>query len=147
MIKLIEGGSSTDSRGRIRFVNDFNMEFVKRFYLIKNAGSSVVRGWRGHRIEQRWFFSVVGSFDIRIVEIDNWLAPDRDSTILCYKLKANDNIVLNVPNGYATAISSIEENSELLVFSDFDIHHAKEDDYYYDLDYFHQFSSKSLGLE
>lgn len=35
MIKTIKGGIAEDHRGHIRFVNDFDMTEVKRFYIIK----------------------------------------------------------------------------------------------------------------
>lgn len=48
MINFINGGSASDDRGSIRFVNEFDMTPVKRFYIIKNADTELIRGWRAH---------------------------------------------------------------------------------------------------
>lgn len=43
-LQNIRGGIAKDHRGQIRFVNDFDMSLVKRFYIIKNADTEIVRG-------------------------------------------------------------------------------------------------------
>lgn len=50
-INIIQWGVAKDQRGQIRFVNDFDMSLVKRFYIIKNLDTELVRGWRAHKIE------------------------------------------------------------------------------------------------
>ena len=62
MVETIKGGIAKDRRGHIKLVNDFDMSLVKRFYIISNANTEVVRGWRGHRVEERWFYALKGSF-------------------------------------------------------------------------------------
>lgn len=136
MIDFIKGGIAKDERGQIRFVNDFDMSLVKRFYIIKNVDLTLVRGWRAHRIEQRWFYVLSGSFAIDIVKIDNWETASPELPVEHLILSTNENQVLHLSTGYATAFQAIEENSELLVFSDFGIENAPKDDYTYPLDYF-----------
>ncbi len=70
-VEMIKGGMAKDHRGQIRFVNDFDLSEVKRFYIIKNADTELVRGWRAHRIEQRWFYVLSGAFIIDVVCIDS----------------------------------------------------------------------------
>lgn len=136
MIQYIQGGIASDHRGSIRFVNDFDMSLVKRFYIIKNLNTELVRGWRAHKIEQRWFYVVSGSFSVDFVKIDNWDAPSRELPIQKDILKTTDSRVLHVPVNYGTAFTALEPDSELLVFADYGIEHAKEDDHTYPLDYF-----------
>lgn len=136
MISYIQGGIAKDHRGQIRFVNDFDMSLVKRFYIITNIDMELVRGWRAHRIEQRWFYVLSGSFAINIIEIDNWENTSRNLPSEKVLLKSNDHKVLHLTNGYATAFQAMEPNSEILVFSDYGIDHAVNDDYTYPLDYF-----------
>lgn len=135
-IKTIQGGVAADHRGQIRFVNDFDMTAVKRFYIIENADSELVRGWRAHRIEQRWFYVLSGSFHIDVVQIDNWEKPSPDLTIEKRTLRADSQEVLHVPAGYGTAFQALKPNSQLLVFADHGIDHAPMDDYTWDLEYF-----------
>jgi len=132
----IVGGIAEDHRGHIRFVNDFDMSEVKRFYIIKNADTALVRGWRAHRTEQRWFYVISGSFTVDIVKIDDWTTASQDLPVERLLLKSEDMQVLHMPVGYGTAFRALEPNSELLVYADFGIEHAKTDDYTYPVDYF-----------
>lgn len=136
MIQYFQGGVAKDHRGQIRFVNDFNMSLVKRFYIIKNADLDLIRGWRAHRIEQRWFYVLSGSFSIDIIKIDNWELPSKDLEVNRELLDSADQKVLHLSSGYATAFQALEPNSEIIVFADFGIENASLDDYTYPLDYF-----------
>lgn len=136
MVTTIQGGIAQDERGGIRFVNDFDMTAIKRFYIIKNADTKLIRGWRGHRIEQRWFYALSGSFSIDIVKIDNWEHPSADLKVKNFILNAADSKVLYISAGYATAIRALKEGSELLVHSDYPLSHAPEDNHTYPIDYF-----------
>jgi len=136
MFSFIQGGISKDHRGQIRFVNEFDMSLVKRFYLIKNSDLELVRGWRAHRVEQRWFYVLSGSFRIDLVKIDNWDNPSKDLNIEKIVLSVNDHKVFHVPSGYGTAFQAIEEDSEILAFANYPLSHAPSDDHTYNLDYF-----------
>lgn len=138
-IQIIQGGVAKDQRGQIRFVNDFDMSLVKRFYSIKNIDTELVRGWRGHRMEQRWFYVLSGSFSINIIEIDNWNEASPDLPVRHLKIESKHLQVLHVPPGYATAFRAIEPDSELLVFADYLVNNALLDDYTWPLDYFKNF--------
>ncbi|NQD70239.1 hypothetical protein HP439_05835 [Sphingobacterium shayense] len=136
MIDIIEGGIANDFRGQIRFVNHFDMSQIKRFYLITNANIDVVRGWRAHRMEQRWFYVVSGTICIDFVKIDDWIQPSIDLEIERRIMSANDSRILHLPSGYGAAFQSLKFNSELLVFSDYGIENAKNDDYAWPANYF-----------
>lgn len=135
-IGKIQGGIAQDERGQIRFVNDFDMALVKRFYIIKNADTELVRGWRAHQIEQRWFYVLSGAFSVDLIQIDNWEIPSPDLPVQQVILHSADMQVLHVPVGYGTAFKALEPNSELLVFADYGIEHAALDDHTWPLDYF-----------
>lgn len=136
MINLIQGGIAKDHRGQIRFVNDFDMSEVKRFYIIKNSDLDTVRGWRAHRIEQRWFKVLSGSFALDLVKIDDWDNASTDLPIERKIIKADDMQVIHVPVGYGTAFQALEKESELIVFADYGIDHASKDDYTWSVDFF-----------
>ena len=74
---VINGGSYSDNRGDVTFNNDFDMSSIKRIYSIKNVNTSLVRAWQGHAIERRWFSVVKGSFEIKLIKIDNWENPTK----------------------------------------------------------------------
>lgn len=136
MIRLIKGGEAVDHRGKIRFVNDFDLTLIKRFYIISNRDTTFFRGWRGHSIEQRWFYVLIGRFELYTVKIDDWSSPSPDLPVDMKYISADDLNVLHLPRGYATAFRSTEENSELLVFADHSLEHAVEDDFTWGIDYF-----------
>lgn len=136
MLNTIQGGVSKDHRGQIRFVNDFDMSLVKRFYIIKNLDTELIRGWRAHKIEQRWFYVLSGSFSVDLVKIDNWEIPSPELPVDNMVISAANLRVLHVPAGYATAFKALEPESELLVYADYGIEHAVNDDHTYPLEYF-----------
>lgn len=136
-ITIIEGGVATDYRGQIRFVNEFDMSLVKRFYIITNSDTELIRGWRAHRIEQRWFYVLSGTFVIDLVKIDNWDNPSSNLPVRKETLKASDLNILHVPAGYGTAFRALEKDSQLLVFADYPITHASFDDYTWSKNHFH----------
>ena len=135
-IKIIKGDMHTDDRGSISYINDFDLTPIKRFYLIKHHNTTIVRAWRAHKIEQRWFRVTKGSFEIKLVRINNWQNPDRNLIQECIVLTYQDNVGLHVPKGFASRIKACEENSELMVFADYQVEHAKNDNYLFPLDYF-----------
>ena len=136
MIKHINGGNAKDERGEIRFVNDFDMTEVKRFYIIKNSDTELVRGWRGHRLGQRWFYALSGSFSIDVVKIDDWDHASRDLNVENHFLTSLRSELLYLPKGCATAIRALEAGSELLTYADQSLAESINDDYTFPLDYF-----------
>lgn len=135
-IRTIPGGIAEDHRGSIRFVNDFDMTEVKRFYIIENKDTETIRGWRAHRIEQRWFYVLEGTFLLKTVKIDDWENASPHLPVEEQILRKADQQVIHVPVGYGTAFQALEPGSRLLVFADYGIEHAKEDDYTWPADYF-----------
>ena len=59
--KIIKGDLFKDKRGKLFSCNQFDMTSVKRMYSIENINSDYIRGWKGHKIETRWFFATKGS--------------------------------------------------------------------------------------
>lgn len=138
--KIISGGNHLDERGTLFFNNNFDASEVKRIYFIENKDVHFVRGWIGHKIEQRWFSAVAGSFIIRLVKIDNWSEPDRQTEIIEFELDSRQMNVLHIPQGYATAIQAKEDGSRLLVMANYLLGEIN-DQYRFDIDYFEKLTS------
>jgi hypothetical protein len=51
------------------------LAFVKRLYTIQNIDTVFIKSWQGHKVEQRWFSVVQGSFKIILIAIDDWVRP------------------------------------------------------------------------
>lgn len=133
--RIINGGSHSDTRGTVRFNNSFDATTIKRIYLIENNETTFVRGWQGHRIEQRWFSVLQGSFKIELIAIDNWENPSRDLKSLSFIVNAETLDVLHVPQGYVTSIQALNEGAKLLVMADY-LLGTIQDEYRFDIDYF-----------
>ena len=118
MPKIIKGGTFTDSRGIMRFVNGFDFPDVKRFYFIKHPDTSVVRAWQGHEIEKKYFYPITGSFIVAWVKIDDFKNPSDDLIPEYHLLSAQNSEILSIPKGYANGLKALEPNSELMIFSD-----------------------------
>lgn len=135
---IIQGGIHNDQRGSIRFFNEFDMQPIKRFYIIEHTDTETIRAWRAHQIEQRWFQVTHGIFKIQLVKIDNWENPDRNLPKEEFIISAQDNQVLHIPKGFASSIQALESNSKVIVFADYGIENAKLDDHLYPVDYFNK---------
>ncbi len=133
--KIIRGGSNTDSRGTLLYNNNFDASGIKRIYVIENKETTFVRGWQGHRIEQRWFSVLQGSFKIELIAIDNWENPSKDVERFSFIVDAAKLDVLHVPSGYVSSIQSLEEGAKLLVMADYLLGEV-QDEYRFDIDYF-----------
>lgn len=133
--KLLKGDSHEDSRGILIYNNDFDAKDIKRVYVIENTNTDFVRAWRGHKIEQRWFSAVKGSFKIELIAIDNWDRPSKKLERFEFTLDSEKLDVLHIPEGYVSSIQSLEEGSKLLVMANYLLGEL-EDEYRYAVDYF-----------
>lgn len=135
--KIIRGNHHADERGALTFNNNFNAFGIKRIYTIENESLDFVRAWQGHQIEQRWFSAVIGSFLIKLINIDNWDKPSKDLPILEFILTSENFDILHIPAGFATSIQGLEENSKLLLFADYQMGELL-DEFRFPNDYFNE---------
>jgi dTDP-4-dehydrorhamnose 3,5-epimerase-like enzyme len=131
-LTLIKGDRHTDDRGTLSFFNDFDMAPVKRFYVIEHPDTTIVRAWQGHKIEQKWFYVITGSFKINVVKPDNWEKPSENIIVKEFILGSDTNQVLHIPGGYANGFKALEAHSKLIVFSDLSTADAGKDDFRFD---------------
>jgi dTDP-4-dehydrorhamnose 3,5-epimerase-like enzyme len=118
---IINGNTHSDSRGAVRFVNDFDMTKVVRMYCIEPK-LGVIRAWQGHKKETKWFYAARGSFLVKTLHMDT-------SEKKQYHL--NDTVikVLEIQGGHYNGFEALEEGSVLMVFSDVDLDSSKADDF------------------
>ena len=132
--KIITGNSHTDDRGTLCFNNDFDASAIKRIYIIENNGD-IIRAWQGHKIEQRWFSAIKGSFKIQLIKIDHWDQPSKNLEKHTFTVNAEKLDVLHAPQGYVSWIQSLEEGSKLLVMAGHLLGEI-QDEYRFDVEYF-----------
>ena len=133
--KIIQGGNFSDHRGTISYVNDFKFTDIERFYIISNSEENPIRAWQGHKLDNKNFYCLTGSFNIHFIKIDSWENPSKELTVETIFVSANDNKIVHIPAGYANAIESLEKESKLISFSTLPLANVGHDDIRYASDY------------
>ena len=126
--RLIKGGKASDTRGTVGFVNDFDFEKVKRFYIVSNKKNNYFRGWHGHKKEAKYVFVVQGKAKIGAVKVDNWKNPSKDLKVHAYILDAESPAVLYIPEGFANGFTSLTKDTKVIFFSTSTLAESNEDD-------------------
>jgi hypothetical protein len=124
---LIPGNVHQDQRGCLTFNNVVNLHGVKRIYTIENNDLNFIRGWQGHKIEQRWLIAMKGSFEIEVLNINFFEENLSEIEPTKFNLTSNKMDILHIPPGYLTSIKSLEVESKLLLMSDFMIGEIKDE--------------------
>lgn len=132
---LVEGQVRLDDRGSVSFVNDFNFQGVKRFYLVSNHRAGFVRAWHAHRKEAKYVTVVQGAAVVAAVKIDNWETPDVAAKVHRYVLSSTNPGVLFIPAGYANGFMSLTQDAKLMFFSTSTLDESRGDDIRYDARY------------
>lgn len=130
--RLIQGDTYIDDRGKLDYFNNFDMSPIKRVYFTTHFNLDVVRAWQGHTIESRWFICVSGSFNIKLIEIDNWEAPSNLLTVENYVLNSEKKQVLYIPNGYVNGFRALKTDSKLMIMSNYNFNEIKDDQIRFD---------------
>jgi len=133
--KLIEGGIAIDDRGQLIFVNDFNFDVVKRFYVVENFSTNIIRAFHGHLKEAKYALVVSGSAMVAIVQMDDCCKPNKKNKVNRFILSVRKPSILYIPSGYANGLKSLEENTKIIFFSTSTLEESKNDDYRFPYDY------------
>lgn len=131
----LKGNRHEDERGIITYNNDFDASQIKRIYTLENHSTAFIRGWQGHQIEQRWFAAMKGTFEIAVIQVDDFENPSPHLPIQTFNLTDETLTYLQIPAGCITAIQAKEKGSKLLVLSDYSLGEVK-DEYRFPIDYF-----------
>jgi dTDP-4-dehydrorhamnose 3,5-epimerase len=132
---VINGGVAVDDRGEITFVNEFNFESVKRFYMVSNHKAGFVRAWHAHKREGKYVTAVVGSAIVGAVKIDDWESPSKDLDVERYVISEKKPQVIYIPPGYANGFMSLTQDLKLVFYSTSKLEESSGDDIRYDARY------------
>ena len=141
--KIIEGKLFVDDRGYLSFVNDFNFQNVKRFYMVENHEKGFIRAWHGHKKEEKYVFVVQGSAMVCLYPVDEFEKIQNDILFdrhICHSedlliknvLSSRKPQILYIPAGYANGFKTLEENTKIIFFSTSTLEESKGDDYRFD---------------
>ena len=131
--KIIIGEIFKDRRGKLYSCNNFDMSKIVRMYFIENFDSNYIRGWKGHKIETRWFFASKGSIIIRTISISDLEKSNPSPIIKTFKLNEDNLNVLEVPPGFATSIKQYSNGDRICVFADYEIGVSDDEDLRWEL--------------
>ena len=126
---LRTGGIFTDPRGILKYINEEEPGYYRRFYLITHPDEKIIRAWQGHKKEEKAFYVISGSFMIAVVSPENFDTPDDNEKPEFFNLISENNHFLRVPGGCYTGIKAFTPGSTLLVLSSFDLAGSKADDF------------------
>ena len=126
--RLIVGGSATDDRGTLYFVNDFDPSTCHRSYVVTNHSAGFVRAWHGHRKEGKYVTVLRGAAIVAAVRVLDWNNPDKNAKVHRYVLSERTPSVLFVPPGYANGAMSLTSDTMIQYFSTATLADSKGDD-------------------
>lgn len=132
---LIRGDIAVDERGAVIFVNDFNFSGVKRFYMVENISTDIIRAFHGHLKEAKYVFVVFGSAILVAVGMDDIKSPDKKNEVYRFILSARKPAILYIPPGYANGFRALEPNTKIIFFSTATLEESKNDDFRFPYDY------------
>lgn len=132
---LIGGGSAVDDRGRVSFVNSFSFDSVRRFYVVENFSTQVVRAFHGHLKEEKFVFVLGGAAIVAAVRFDDPVNPRRDSKLHRFVLSDRQPQILHVPAGYANGFRPLELVTRIMFFSTATMTESANDDYRFSYDH------------
>jgi dTDP-4-dehydrorhamnose 3,5-epimerase-like enzyme len=132
---IVSGDSNSDHRGIVRYVNQFNLDSIKRFYTITHHQIDFARAWQGHKYESKYFHVVKGSFLINWIKVDSWTLPSKNLNIQAIILIETEPEILVIPQGHVTGLKALIPDSTLVIFSDATLEASQSDDYRYDNNY------------
>lgn len=121
--QVLNGGVFTDDRGRIRFVNDFNFNNVKRFYQVENHRQGYIRAWHGHVNEGKYVYIVKGSALVGAIPMN-----DKNAQPEKFIISEHNPKVLWIPPNYANGFKNLEEDTRIIFFSTSTLEESKGDD-------------------
>ena len=132
---LIQGTNFSDERGGLNFFNTFDLSEIVRMYEILPSNTQTIRAWQGHQKEKKWFYCNSGSFIVNLIEVDTIVSPSKSLKPERFELAANKPCLLEISGGYASGFKAKEENSRLIVFSNFSLEASKNDDFRFPVDF------------
>ncbi len=125
---IINGGLASDDRGTLSFVNDFNFEGVKRFYMVENHESGFIRAWHGHRHEKKYIYVVSGAALIIAVKLEDAKPDTPPEKVFRTVLTDRSPKIVVVPGGYYNAFKTLTPGTKVIFFSDASMEETKNDD-------------------
>ena len=132
---LLVGGAAIDDRGSVSFCNEFPLESMKRFYVVRNHTRGFIRAWHGHRREAKAVFVASGTAMVCVVRVDDWDAPSRGIEVQKFVMSESQPRVLIIPPGFANGFMNLVRETRVVFFSNSTLEESAGDDIRFDARY------------
>ncbi len=132
---ILKGGLAVDDRGQVSFVNGFSFGNIRRFYMVENFSTQVVRAFHGHLKEEKYVYVVSGSAIVAAVQLDDAGKPNRDAKPHRFVLSDRQPQILRIPGGHANGFRPLEPRTRILFFSTASLEDSAKDDYRFSYDH------------
>jgi dTDP-4-dehydrorhamnose 3,5-epimerase-like enzyme len=132
---IIPGGVAVDDRGQLTFVNGFSFDKIRRFYMVENFSTEVVRAFHGHWKEEKFVFVATGSAIVAAVRLDDPAHPSASMKPHRFVLSERQPRILHIPAGYANGFRPLETGSRIIFFSTATLEDSTKDDFRFPHDY------------
>ena len=119
---IYQGRVAVDDRGKLTFVNDFDFQGVKRFYVVENHQRGFVRAWHGHKKEGKYVFVPRGAAIVGVVSMDS-------QEVQRLVLSADKPQVLYIPPGHYNGFKTLTDDTQVIFFSTSTLKESEGDDY------------------
>ncbi len=132
---IFTGGFKSDERGTVRYVNDFSLSGIKRFYELENVDNQYIRAWHGHLKEAKYVFVPCGKALVCVVPLDDPVRPNPKASVSRFILDGDRPAVLFIPPGYANGFRDLGQHSRVIFFATASLEESLNDDYRFPVDY------------
>ncbi len=132
---IIQGSLAVDDRGQVSFVNGFSFANIRRFYMVENFSTNVIRAFHGHLKEEKFVFVVSGSAIVAVVPFNDPRNPNRDAKPHRFVLSDRQPQILHIPAGHANGFRPLEPKTKITFFSTSTLEDSSKDDYRFPYDY------------
>lgn len=127
--RLIPGDLAIDDRGQVAFANEFSFAAIKRFYMVENFSTEVIRAFHGHLKEEKFVMVVSGSAIVVAVPFDDPSKPNRAAKLHRFVLSDRRPQILHIPAGYANGFRPLEPKTKMIFFSTATLEDSGKDDF------------------
>jgi len=134
-VKLITGEIFKDKRGNLKFINQFNLGEIKRFYQVENSNTKIIRAFHGHFKEAKFVWVVSGSILLCTVFLDHKKNPSKSGKVERFILKADNPQIVYIPPSFANGFRALETDTKVIFFSTSTLEESKKDDFRFPANY------------
>ncbi len=115
-VQIFQGGTHTDFRGQLKYINDLSIDGVQRMYSVYHPDTSIIRAWQGHPTESKYYLVIKGIWLAAWVFMDDTLPESSWKADYAF-LREEYTEMIYLPPGYANGFKALVPDSIILCLS------------------------------